>query len=532
MTSKQQCPKCAAAGRDSSGDNLVDFGDHKHCFACGYHEGSESNKSRVSRKMPDLTPITEFPNRTYLSKIAVKWGVLAEPIKTRAGSKYTKKHSLTLAFPYFDLKGVLTGLKGRNFRNPKSKGTFWYKGFTDFSLFGLHMVKHDAVLLVEGEPDTLCCASVFEKHGIKCDVLGVSGTDNITKIETIAKFIREYKEIYLGFDQDEAGQTCTDKAISLLPEYKVQVVSWTKKDPCDVFEVKGADGILECLEYSEKIASVDLIAGNTIKSSYMTHLQAGQLSGFKSTYPGLDAMVGGSLKRGEALIFGAHTGLGKSTFVLNWAHSIVCNNETKVLWAGSEMLHEEMVHKLVELDLRNSVEYRDGVLQGATFKEIDESLNFVMDNFIFYNGVADMDSLLDAAESAVYSHGVGLVVVDVLDDYLPQKWEDVRPAVKKLKDFAQGSPKDKRPPVAVIMVSHTKQRDGKYGSSIRIDDLSGGVQRIQQATCVIGMDGVIGETERTLKILKLPRMGDSHQSEVEVVYLSDKKSYEEVDQDY
>ena len=102
MTSKQQCPKCAAAGRDSSGDNLVDFGDHKHCFACGYHEGGGSNKSRVSRKMPDLTPITEFPNRTYLSKIAVKWGVLAEPIKTRAGSKYTKKHSLTLAFPYFD----------------------------------------------------------------------------------------------------------------------------------------------------------------------------------------------------------------------------------------------------------------------------------------------------------------------------------------------------------------------------------------------------------------------------------------------
>jgi len=38
VLTRSQCPQCLDSGRD----NLIEYSDGgKHCFACGYHEGTE-----------------------------------------------------------------------------------------------------------------------------------------------------------------------------------------------------------------------------------------------------------------------------------------------------------------------------------------------------------------------------------------------------------------------------------------------------------------------------------------------------------
>lgn len=528
MTSsiKQQCPRCAQLGRDTHGDNLVVFETSKHCFACGYHEGEAVSLGKSQKTKPltlprGLVPVSVYPDRPYLSEVAKDFGILADPIEG-----YKRKHKPTLYFPYFSHDNHLTGLKVRNFTKDKSRGVWWLPG-SNFTVFGLHMLRDSsALLIVEGESDTLCLYSIFQEHGIDCDVIGVSGTGNVKQLKQLN--LLDYEEIFVGFDSDDAGEAAFTEALEILPEYKVRKVSWTHKDPCETFEQLGSDALLNCLELSTALESETLMTGAGLTTAYLTHLQHGRLTGFVSAFPTLDKMLGGSLKRGETLIFGAHTGLGKSTFVLNWCYSIVANNPgVKCLWAGSEMNLEQMVHKLLEIDLETPVEFRDDKLN-VPFSKLQESLTWVEQHFLFYNGISTVPALLEAATQAVYRHEVGVIVVDVLDDFLPQKWEEVRPLMKALKDFAQGSPKDKRLPVSLILISHTKQRDGRYSAQVRVDDLSGGVQRIQQATCVIGMDGVIGEAHRLLKILKLPRMGDSLVSTCEVQYFVEERRYEEL----
>jgi len=516
---KERCPKCAAAGGDQKGDNLVDFGASKHCFACGFHVTLEEvvkTSSKKKQQMPSLVPATTYPGRSYLSPVLKSWGILAEPIKG-----YSRKHKNLLVFPYFR-DSVLVGLKGRNFDKPKDQGVFWYQGYADVTVFGTHVVTgSDCLIITEGEPDALCLSLVL---GDEADIWAISGTGNVKKLKDLMPVIRRYKEVYLGLDADEAGESATAEALEILPS-KTKLIDW-QGDVCETFERLGHNAVIDCIEGAKSAASNSLLSGESITTSYITHLKGGKLSGLVSSYEGLDAMLGGSLKRGECLLLAAHTGMGKSTFALNWAYSIIANQDVRVLWCGSEMLPEEMVHKTIECDLRKSVLFVDGVLN-TPFSEIEDSLKFVEKHFHFYTGAPSVDEVIKAAEVLVDS-GLALIVIDVIDDYISNDWKVSRTEMKKLKDFALGDPRSKRPPVAVIAVSHTvKNNEGRYNKSLKVTDLAGGTQRIQQATCVIGMDGVVGEPQRTLKLLKLPRMGDSLVSEVNLTY--EGKVYYEVD---
>ena len=50
MIQRTACPRCRSNGGDSKGDNLICYSDGgMHCFACGYHEHSNSKRSVESQ---------------------------------------------------------------------------------------------------------------------------------------------------------------------------------------------------------------------------------------------------------------------------------------------------------------------------------------------------------------------------------------------------------------------------------------------------------------------------------------------------
>lgn len=67
------CPRCQANGKDRAGDNLVEFPDGgKHCFSCGYHEGTKRINQQLIKKdtyASNVLPVDftrEVPSSAYI----------------------------------------------------------------------------------------------------------------------------------------------------------------------------------------------------------------------------------------------------------------------------------------------------------------------------------------------------------------------------------------------------------------------------------------------------------------------------------
>lgn len=129
---RQQCPRCAARGQDSKGDNLAVYDDgHSYCYSCKFYIPSPTIERLKQARKREMTPpikpsgdfwwpkdyqrLTDMPN---CPGEAIKWlkkyGILASEIdKHRIG--WSEEH-LLMVFPVFDIDKNLKMWQGRNFQ--------------------------------------------------------------------------------------------------------------------------------------------------------------------------------------------------------------------------------------------------------------------------------------------------------------------------------------------------------------------------------------------------------------------------------
>lgn len=521
-----QCPKCLDRGQD----NLVIFPDgHGYCFACGYllmtmKTKNEKRNKKTSVVVPSnaQTPCSGIEHKNIKQDTLVKWGVLEID------------DSYELVFPYYDTNKKLIGLKYRDFYaetelgKPK-KETISVDGELDF--FGLHMCGTRRELYIwEGETDTL---NAYQQLPM-CNHVGIPGTAHLHRIlKKNAMWIREFYKIIICFDNDDAGREAMAVAEELLPSYKL----WTVALPADVKDVtdlcmQRKSQFKEVVKRASPLKSSNLLTGDVLCEGFMTFVEDPlAVEGFDTGYDCINAMLGGGLRRGEVFVLTAHTGRGKSTLTANIAHEFA-NAGHKILWVGTEMLPVQMVRKFLEIHYQQRM-YDNSKLT-FTQDQIQKGLEFVSKQIIFYGDMPHNHSVLeDDIISAVLQHDVSIIVIDVLND-VDNRFTDWRVAYDIMGMFnriAQGDPKNKQPPVAVVLVSHTIRRDGKYSKKIELSDIAGGAAVTRRATCVIAMDGDVGEDIRTLRIIKRSRMYDSDLNTGKVYFDAETRRYYEVDED-
>lgn len=535
MTLKRaQCPKCAKAGHDTAKDNLTIFPEgHKHCFACGYHVAAEGDAATEQdsgsfkrMKLPKSKPALCVPNHPKVVGEATlkRYGVRHPLRKTVSGAELIDES--TLVFPYFTLIGddaVLTGVKRRNYSLSKKQGITWDRGSTA-GVFGLNVhTGSRTLILCEGEPDTL---AMFENVNFLVDVWGIQGATSTSCLRKVTHLFERYTTIVLAFDPDYAGEEAVERCLEYLPEYKVRLCD-LKYDVSETVE-KGLS-LTKVVKKAKKLGSSSIIYGQDLTKAYLSYLTETSYRGFDTGFDGVNAMLGGELKRTECLMLVAHTGVGKSTLTLNLAYNIAHLNKAKILWVTTEMLYHQMVHKAVELDLGREVKLTDGKFDTA-LEDVADSLQFISEHFVFYTEEMSISSIEEATKEAIAVRDVGVLVIDVLND-IDQSiadWKEARAIMGRINALAQGSPKDKRPPIAVILVAHSKQRDGKYAHDISLSDIAGGSTLVRQCTAIMAINGEIKKRRRFLSMLKLPRMGTATKTECELIYSVKDRIYEEV----
>jgi twinkle protein len=90
------------------------------------------------------------------------------------------------------------------------------KGDTELQLFGQHLFPKGGkkLYVCEGEVDTL---SAYTALGHSWPVVGLAGAQRVDKVfKANMEFLESFDTVVLCFDNDEAGQTATKKALEIL----------------------------------------------------------------------------------------------------------------------------------------------------------------------------------------------------------------------------------------------------------------------------------------------------------------------------
>lgn len=232
----EACPDCRKRGQDRSGNNLGVYDDgHKHCFACGYREGSQNQSvtvigSRLQQQQKENSDALVLP-ADYTPCLPVKalnwldqYGVThKEVITNKLG--WSQQYERVIC-PVYDVSGRLLFFQGRslNPEEPRKAINFGTPEDTFTILGGRH--PELSVVLVED----LVSAILVSRHAC-CMPLWGSNISN-QRLARLAK-IADHLFIWLDHDKARYSMARRIKAESIFDSARSIV---TPNDPKDYLD--------------------------------------------------------------------------------------------------------------------------------------------------------------------------------------------------------------------------------------------------------------------------------------------------------
>lgn len=426
-----------------------------------------------------------------------------------------------LTVPVRDEKGELVLIKYRHatggklkFASGKETKTYIEPGGKHL-LFGSHLADPKLGPAVIGFGDFE--AASFHAAGIP-NGMSVSGGDhNDEWLEYQSEFLEEFDEIILFFDNDVIEDSGAEQKndewkkdiTRRLGMYKVRIAEYADaKDPNELLVKQGA----AALKTAAENASFVKIGGLKNLASCWRPLDA---TGMLMTgIPKLDATTDG-LGRGQASVWAADTGSGKSNLMANVVRAAVKDNIKVFFWPGEQPAGDianwldlivagpDAVERKIK-ERSGAIEYyvkakylkavrsfydervycfdresyRDEILKNV--KPVDRRKQTFTQKID--NSVCTINNFFDMAETAVKRHGCRLIVLDnlmqlALNSYngdMREYYQAQIRAVKYAKYFAEEWG------VHFAICAHTRKGDGGTNR----DDIEGFKQVLSQVDYV------------------------------------------------
>ena len=212
---KTNCEKC---GSSDAVEVYPDGGEHCYSGGCDYHKFPEGSKFNSFHKLKAtvkgkgiqlLEGGTHAPFRGISAQACTKYDYRIHQLAVGR----TGVHSA----PYHDRDGTMVA---QHLRDPNDKNFMPFagnaKGDTELQLFGQHLFPKGGkkLYVCEGEIDTL---SAYTALGHSWPVVGLAGAQRVDKVfKANMEFLESFDTVVLCFDNDEAGQTATKKALEIL----------------------------------------------------------------------------------------------------------------------------------------------------------------------------------------------------------------------------------------------------------------------------------------------------------------------------
>ena len=281
------------------------------CFSCRSFFGKQEGESIATtttapnffKKQVGLDEIKDLPIRGFKERKITKEVSEFFDVKVSYGENGEID---THYYPYDDGKAYKVRKLPKEFHwVSKSANLF---GQTKFNGGGKRLI------ITEGEIDALSIAQAsLDKYKKIYPVVAMSSATMTKALLENRDWIRTFNEVVLCLDNDEAGQSATQKIAKIIGFDKIKVAQLPEKDPCDVLVKHGAEQLMKCLFDAKEFSPVGVLRGEDIWNHF-TELKNTISLPYPKCLNGLNTKLRG-MRLGEIALFTSGTGSGKSTVI-------------------------------------------------------------------------------------------------------------------------------------------------------------------------------------------------------------------------
>tara|TARA_R100001530_G_scaffold56549_1_gene41290 strand:- start:779 stop:2416 length:1638 start_codon:yes stop_codon:yes gene_type:complete len=489
-STKQACPKCREAGKDTAGDNLVVYEDGStHCFSCLHHTHGETKTTSYKPRMKSSEEVVAegiyaaIPERKISKDIAKKYKVKVE----YGNNGQISKHH----YPFTDSSCRITAWKTRDV---STKGFKISGKFAEVTLFGECLWESGGkyLTITEGELDCLSLAEVF--NGKWATVSLRNGAGSAAKsMKDSFEFIDSFDKIVLAFDNDNAGREAIDKALEIFSPDKVKIMSYPEgyKDVSDMLQAGLVREIEQAWWNSKTYMPSDIVGATEIKEVWLSRPDVQSIP-----YPWvcLNTKTHG-FRLGEVVTITSGTGMGKSSVIRELEHHLLTTTPDKVGIIHLEETTERTIDGLVGIEL--SIPYHlDEVRQNYPKNLADKAFEK-----LFRRSDGEVLSLYEGKELSVEkivsrirlmakAQGINWIILDHLNlvmsgDYRGDERRSIDALMTQLREVVVETN------IGLFVISHLSRQQGvthEEGGEISLTHLRGSQGIAQLSNIVIALE--------------------------------------------
>ena len=496
---REPCPKCREEGHDRSGDNLARFPEgNAYCNRCGYKENkfSEELPEIKERRLSKLSPELIEANYPLGVDPARKLDASMSEYQTRVSMSEEDGSIDTVYYPYFKGSRV-EAYKVRKLTVPK-KEAFYVSG-TIPGLFGKNTCKKYGrwLILTEGEEDcmaakhmtTVGLASSMSPFDV-CSLPNGASLDKTTLAEQA--FFKEYKNVFLCLDNDDAGMEARIKLADWLSQltsvYIVKLDPAIGKDASDYLKAGKVTEFRTAITAAVLYEPEGIMNGSDISLESLLEPEA---EGYLLPFKGLHDKLHG-VRKGEIMTVCAGSGIGKTTVVREIVHSLISQG----LSVANVALEDQMkvtAKALIALDM--NIPLSRFRFSPPSKEEAQASYDKMVGNgktffFKHFGGLNDKN-LMSTLYSYAKSKEVDFIVLDHLSMVISASdTQNERKAIDTL--MTQLADMVVETGVGLIQIVHLKRTtEGKsyaHGGEVELTDLRGSAALEQLSWAVVGIE--------------------------------------------
>jgi twinkle protein len=372
---------------------------------------------------------------------------------------------------------------------------------SNLPFFGAHLwPKAYRLIITEGEIDAMSVSQAYGNGGIAV-VSATNGAQSAEKnIKENILYFKNFKEIVLCFDQDEAGIEAANKCALLLPMGSTYIAHLPMKDANEMLMVGMIDDLKHHLANAVPYTPEGVVSISDRRAALTEKKVLGE---FKYPYQSMNEAFFG-MARTEIVMLCAGTGMGKSTLMREMIYGWIKNEHRVGILALEEttrMFDERLLSIRVNKPLHLLEDWN-----------LNQEYLGIIDNEIFpyteiYNELGGLNCkiLMNVIEYLALAKDCPIIALDhitigsVSDDN-----KDNNSVVDNMMNVLRRAAK--RLNIAILVLSQLKKVQGKRferGAEIDLDDLKGSGSLKQVPDTVMALEGDNTDTNMIRRLRKL-----------------------------
>jgi twinkle protein len=440
LIERTACPRCREEGHDNHGDNLARYSDgHSYCYRCGYtlynNLGDLMDDEFTYQFLP-IRGLSESTLRFY--NISCKCDASGRPL------------SIGFVYP-----------KGTKVRSFDTKSYHWV-GESVAGLFGLDKFAagaHKSIVITEGELDA---ASIWQT--CKTPAVSVrSASSAATDVGAVRSLVNDYEKIYLGFDNDPAGEAATAAVARLFDYNKVYHLKYSnRKDPNEYLQLGEGDELLNLFYNARRYLPSTIISSFNDFERVLTEPIP---KGVPYPFPTLTSMTYG-IRPGETVLIKAPEKVGKTAIMHAIEYQLLKETDSNVGAIYIEEGRQRHLQAVAGIELQSPVHLPDHARPPTEILAAVRKVVGRDDRLHIYNhfGTNDPDVILDTIRFLVTARECRYIMFDHISMAVTglSGEKDERRALEYLASRLEMMVKELN--FALIMVTHVNDFGQSRGS--------------------------------------------------------------------